>query len=344
MKSIPNEVKVAVLVLIALFALYFGFNFLKGQQVFSSENEYTIIYDDVNGLIQGNPVKLSGLKVGMVQEAEILQDGSNRVRVVISVDDDIKVPHSAKAKIVAAGLLGDMEIQLDYGNSTAADFNNLVQHGGDLNGIVEPSMMDALSNEASPIMGKSQELMVSLDSMIAMLNSILEAGQIQNSMASIEKTTATLDQTTSSLNKMVSAEQQNIRTIITDTKQLISGINSSTAQLDVIMANANRFAGNLAETDIAGKSEALMTDVEKVLGETSATFKSLNTTIAKLNDESGSLGMLLNDSKLYDNLNTVSVDLDKLLVDFKENPKKYVQFSLIERKDKSKKKKSKETN
>jgi len=340
LKNIPNEIKVAILVLIALFAFYFGFNFLKGSQVFASENDYTIIYDDVNGLIPGNPIKLSGLKVGMVQEATIIQDGSNRVKVVISVDDDIQIPHTAVAKIVAAGLLGDMEIVLDYSNSSSADFNNLLKHGSEMNGSLEASPLDDLSEGAGPIMDKSQAVMVSLDSMIAMLNGILEAGQIQNSMASIEKTTATLDKTTASLNQMVNAEQQNIRAIITDTKQLISSINTSTAQLDQIMANANQFSTSLAETDIKGKSEVLFGDVEKLLGETSNTFKNLNTTIAKIDNETGSLGKLLNDSKLYDNLNAASSDLDKLLIDLKENPKKYVQFSLIQRKDKSEKNKA----
>ena len=346
MKKIPNEIKVALLVLVALFFLYFGFNFLKGSKVLSSEKEYTVIYDDVKGLIAGNPIKVSGLKVGMVKEAEIIQDGTNRVKITMAVDDEIKIPKGAKAEIVSAGLLGDMEIALDY---SGADLTDLAKDGDELQGSLRASMMDSfsgISGKAEPIANRSEKLLASLDSVTAMLNGILAEGTIQNSLASIEKTTATLDQTTKSLNSLVATEKQNIKNIIQNTQNLVSTLNTSTAQLDQIMANANQFSQNLADTDIKGKSETLFADLEKTLTEANTTFKQLNETIANVNSTDGSLGLLIHDSKLYDNLNATSRDLDKLLVDLKENPKKYVQFSLIERKDKSEKKnkKNKEQN
>ncbi len=336
----------AVLVIVAALLLYYGYNFIKGSNVFSSENTYYIKYDNVNGLIPGNQVMLNGLKVGMVQDCEFIQDGSNQILVSINVNGDIKIPKAVVAKIEAADLLGDMEINLDYSQVTASDFqNNLAQSGEELNGTLVLSMMESMSSEVAPITDKVNSLMGSADSLVQVLNQIIAGGQIENILQTTDQMTKVLHKTSTSVNNLMASQSKSLKGIIGNTERLTQSLTTSTQQLDGILQNATTFSsdltdfsGELKKSDIGGMSSKL----EATIDNANQSLSNLNATLAQVNNGDGTVTQLLKDRKLYDNMEKTLYDLDQLFLDLKENPKRYVSFSLIERKDKSKKKDKKE--
>jgi len=340
LKNIPNEIKVALLVALGVLVLYFGFNFLKGNKAFSSDNEYIAVYEDVKGLIEGNQVKISGLKVGKVSGTKVIKRGGNHlVAITFSVESGLKIPRSVKAEIVPTGLLGDMEIQLNMDGLAANEFeNNIAQNGDTLTGTIQPSMIDALSEQVSPIAGSSQNLLVKVDSLTTTVNQLLESQQMTNILNSAESSAASLNATTTSLSKLVAAEQQSIANILNTSEQLILSLQSSTQQLQKVLNNTDQFTQNLAAIEL----DKTAAQLENTITQASNTFGELSTTIKKVNSMDGSLGLLMNDTKLYNNLNQTSKDLDRLIVDLRENPKRYVHFSVFGGKKKDKD--EKETN
>jgi len=336
---LSNEVKVAILVIVAGILLYFGFNFIKGSNVLSGDNTYYAVYDNVNGLLPGNQIMLNGLKIGLVGSCVFTQDGKNQVIVSMDVDDNVKIPKAAQAKIVAADLLGEMMINIDMSDVTAANANDILQDEDNINGTLVLGMMESMTEEIIPVKDKMEVLMGSADSMINKINGILESGQIEGVLTSADKTIASFEQTSALLNKLINAQSSNINSLMNNLNTLTNTFAANTKQLDGILKNAETFTGDLTEFSAGLKKtelNAIADELSKTLESTNNTMKSLNSTIAEVNSGDGTLGLLLKDPKLYNNLEQTSKSLDNLLTDLKSNPKKYVQFSLIERKRKNK--------
>jgi len=343
--KITHEIKVALLVFVAAILLYFGYNFIKGTNILSNQNQYTVIYDNVNGLLPGNEVKFNGLKIGRVESAEFIDDGSYRILVAMSIKGDVKIPKNAIAQIEAADLLGDMQISVDVSHCTPADYQNLAQDGDQLPGNLNLGMMETVTEELMPVKNKVQELMITMDSLLVVVNSIVQAGQIQNTLNSVEQTVASLQKTSQGLDQLILVESKTLHDIMQNVESMTKRLNNSSEKFNVLLDNANiitadaaKISGGIAEADFKAMSEKLETTIESA----STTMSSLNTTLTKVNDSDGSLNMLLKDKKLYNNLEKTTANLDKLFLDLKENPKRYVQFSLIERKTKEEKKLAKE--
>lgn len=281
---------------VAIFVLYFGLNFLKGVDVFSPINYYYATYENVGGLVPSSPVYIKGFKVGQVEEVKYDFAKATSFVVKISVTNDIKVPHGAKIELFDDGLMGGKAIQLVFDPALTAQE---AHHSGD---TIPSQLGDGLLAQLSAdIMPKIESVSEQADSLLRAVRVVIEGQALQNSLSSIEKTTADLAVTSSQLKRMMNK----------DVPRIMSDVNVVTTDLKSV-------TGNLRKVDFA------------------ATFASIDHTIAnlnlmtdKINNGEGSLGMLLNDKALYVNLNSTAASADKLLIDLKQSPKRYVHFSLF---------------
>ncbi len=291
-----REVRVGIMAVVAIFVLYFGLNFLKGVDIFSPINYYYATYENVGGLVPSSPVYIKGFKVGQVEEVKYDFAKATSFVVKISVTNDIKVPHGTKIELFDDGLMGGKAIQLVFEPEMTAQQAHRT-------GDTIPSQLGGglLAQLSADIMPKIESVSEQADSLLRAVRVVIEGEALNNSLSSIEKITADLEVTSSQLKRMMNK----------DVPRIMSDVNVVTTDLKSV-------TGNLKKVDFA------------------ATFASIDHTIAnlnlmtdKMNNGEGSLGMLLNDKSLYINLNNTAASADKLLIDLKQSPKRYVHFSLF---------------
>lgn len=298
-KIFTREVRVGIMATVAIFVLYFGLNFLKGIDIFSPVNIYYGKYENIGGLVPSSPVYVKGFKVGQVEEVKYDFSKAESFVVKISVSKDIKLPIGTKIELYDDGLMGGKAIQLVYAPIST---DQLAYAPGD---TLESQMGNGLMAQlAGDIMPKIESVTAQADSLLRSFRRIADSKELNNSLSSIEKTTADLAVTSAKLKGMMS----------NDFPKILGDVNNITSDF-------KKISSNLKNVDFA------------------ATFKSIDHTIAnlnlmtdKMNSNDGTIGMLLNDKDLYINLSNTAANTDKLLIDLKANPKRYVHFSLFGRK------------
>ncbi|HLK97316.1 MAG TPA: MlaD family protein, partial [Hymenobacter sp.] len=312
-----KELKVALLGIVALVALYIGFNFLKGSNLLSTDRTYYATYDNVDGLTVGNPVILNGVKVGQVKNMALQPEQANRVRVSLELQKDVVVGDSTVASL-SGSLLGSKTITLFLGK------NSKVFDGGeDLKSYTVASITDAFQAKALPVLG-------TVDSTLIKVNSFLS----KEARVSLQATLVNAQGSTEALKNLLVMNQRNINQITTNMARL-------TADLAVTEKKLDRIAGNFAQLSDSLKQAPVgpaMRKLNATMTEAQSAMTTLNRSLA---DEKGSLGKLINDDSLYTNLNATAASSNALLVDLKANPKRYVHFSVFGGGGKDKKTKAK---
>ena len=294
-----REVKVGLMAVVAIFVLYFGLNFLKGIDIFSPISYYYATYENVGGLVPSSPVYVKGYKVGQVEEVKYDFSKKESFVVKISVAKDIKLPKGGKIELFDDGLMGGKAIQLVYDPIYANQ--PMYEPGDTVESQIGIGLMAQLSGELMP---KIESISNQTDSLIRSIRTLVESEELNKSLSSIEKTTSDLALSSSQLKKLMS----------NDMPKIMNNVNGLTSDFKIV-------SGNLKKIDFA------------------ATFASIDHTIAnlnlatdKINSSEGTIGMLLNNKDLYINLTNTSSSADKLLIDLKQNPKRYVHFSLFGKK------------
>jgi phospholipid/cholesterol/gamma-HCH transport system substrate-binding protein len=296
-KFFTREVKVGIMAVVAIFVLYFGLNFLKGVDIFSPINYYYGKYDNIGGLVPSSPVFVKGYKVGQVEEVIYNFSKEEAFIVKISVKNNIKLPKDTKIELFDDGLMGGKAIQLIF-TPTSSDNFEAYQSGDTLQSQKGNGLMAQLSGDLMP---KIENISIQADSLLRAVRVLVESKEISNSLSSIEKTTADLAVTSAQLKKVMNKDVPNV----------IKDVNSITGDLKQI-------SGNLSKVDFA----ATFTSIDY-------TIKNLNLITDKINSGEGSIGLLLNNKDLYVNLSNTASSADHLLIDLKNNPKRYVHFSLF---------------
>ncbi|GAB3890426.1 MlaD family protein [Spirosoma agri] len=307
--KISQEVKVGLLAVISLMMLYFGFQFLKGSDFFSTTRKYTVVYDNIDGLTASNPVRINGLSVGQVKQIEILQDKSNALRVTLELRDDIRVTQGSKAVLADDGLLGGKNILLSINPRGA-----VLEDGGTLVAAKESGLTSLIREKTLPVLNN-------VDSLTYQLNRVV---------AQFDQTGIVLNQTLKSANAAVGA--------------LGMTVSENRAGLQATLANVNRLSASLIETEkqlkpILAKADTFADSLQglqlkQTLVSVNQTVGNLQRILGDISKGRGSLGKLASDEALYSNVNKTTTSLEKLLTDFRENPKRYVHFSLFGRKEK----------
>ncbi|MGY3088931.1 phospholipid/cholesterol/gamma-HCH transport system substrate-binding protein [Hymenobacter sp. UYAg731] len=300
-----KEIKVALLAIVAIAALVIGFNFLRGSNILSSNHTYYAIYPKVDALNAGAQVLLNGYKVGQVKSLELQPDKGNTVRVAIELDKGIVVGDSTTASL-GGSLLGSKAITLTLGQ------NSKVYTGGEEIRTVTPSSIaDAFQAKALPVLD-------TVGATLAHINGFLN----KDAQTNIQGTLLGARQSTEALQKLIVANQANVALITRNLAQMSTALNKTTGKLDKIAVNFSQLSDSLKAAPVGPALRRL----NATLADAQTTVKSLNTA---LNDQSGSMGKLLHDSTLYNNLTATTASSNDLLVDFKANPKRYVHFSVF---------------
>ena len=298
--KLTKEIKIALVAIVGILIMYFGINFLKGMNLFSTNNAYYMTFDDIQGLGASTPIYADGYKVGTVDGLEYDYKENGPIKVKVDIIKDLRIPQGSKAEIVK-DLMGNLQVNLLLANNP----RERVEPGGVIPGAVNGGMMDKAAN-LIPVVEK---MLPKLDSILTSVNALLADPALAASLHNVETITSNLTVSTRELNTLMAGLN----------KQVPGMIRKANGVLD----NTNRLTANLASLDVQG-----------TLNKVNQTLESAHQFTEKLNSNQGSLGLLMNDTKLYDNLTSTMSHADSLVIDLKAHPKRYVHFSVFGRKDK----------
>lgn len=309
-----KEVKVALLGIVTLSILYLGFNFLKGLDTFSNNNEYYTYYTDVQGLQASNPVTYNGVTVGRVMDIEPEQQ-ANRVRVSLLVSNDIKLTGNTIALLADESILGSKVIKL------IVNQGEVIADDAELKGELESSLITTATEQLSPTLAKVDSLLINLNKVVKQFDN---AGNVMKVLM------ASATQTTNGVNGIVASNSKSLAEITANAAVLTSNLNKLTTDLDQqikpILSKTSTFTDSLNAMQLG-----------KTVGTLNTSVASLQAILTDINKGEGTLGKLTQDEALYKNLNATAADLDALISDLKANPKRYVHFSVFGGKNKNKK-------
>ena len=298
--KLTKEIKIALVAIVGILIMYFGINFLKGMNLFSTNNAYYMTFDDIQGLGASTPIYADGYKVGIVDGLEYDYKENGPIKVKVDIIKDLRIPQGSKAEIVK-DLMGNLQVNLLLANNP----RERVEPGGIIPGAVNGGMMDKAANLVPVV----EKMLPKLDSILTSVNALLADPALAASLHNVETITSNLTVSTRELNTLMAGLN----------KQVPGMIGKANGVLD----NTNRLTATLASLDVQG-----------TLNKVNQTLESAHQFTEKLNSNQGSLGLLMNDTKLYDNLTSTMSHADSLVIDLKAHPKRYVHFSVFGRKDK----------
>lgn len=299
-KLFSREVKIGASVLIALVALVFGINYLKGVNIFKAANYYYASYTNVTGLAQSAPVTLNGYKVGLVREVAYEYDNPGHVKVELSLDRQLRLPKGTSAAIVT-DMLGTSTIELRMG--TSPDY---IEVGQKLQGIEGGGLMDKVSTELMPTI---IQIAPHIDSLVVALTAIASDPALTSSVKRLDVIMANLEKSTAQLDRAM------------------SGMPAIMSNANTTMANVSEISANISQVS---KALALLSDdlknmpLDSTLSHLNNITANLDEATEQLNSTNSSLGLLLNDPGLYNNINNSAAHIDSILIDLKKQPKRYI--------------------
>lgn len=292
-KLFTKEAKIGIISIISLALLYFGINYLKGINLFQPVNHYNVVFTNVKDVTISSPVFIDGFKVGLVRNMTFDYDTRNKTTVEISLEKEMKINKGSYITITKS-LLGGAELHIHL-NTYVADF---YKPGDTIEGRMEEDLM---TNVEKNLLPQLSDMLPKVDSILTGIQTLLTHPALAQSFTNMEATTAALQQSTVHLNRLLS----------NDVPVIVSNLKTITGDFSAVSTE-------LKSLDIDGTFQAI-----------NATLDNLKLTTAKLNSPDNSLGLLLNDKQLYENLNSTADNASKLLFDLKQNPKRYVHFSLF---------------
>ncbi len=300
MKFFTKEVKIALTAIVGIVVLFYGLQFLKGLNVFSTDITYYVAFDDVSGLSPSSPVYANGYRVGVVKSLNYDYNPQGKIVAELDLNKNMRVPRGSHAEL-ASDLLGNIKINLVL----SEDPINMIGHGDTIPGEMEMGMMTKVSKMLPAI----EHMMPKLDSIITSLNTLLADPALRNTLHNVEGMTGNLNATSAELKSLSASLNREVPVMM----------NKANGVLD----NTQQLTGNLAAIDVEGMAAKV-----------NQTLANVEQMTQKLNSNEGTLGLLMRDATLYNNLSSTAASADSLLIDFKAHPKRYVHFSVFGKKDK----------
>lgn len=300
MKYFTKEVQIALVAVAGIAVLFFGLQFLKGLSIFSSSNNYYVVFDDVSGLSSSSPVYANGYKVGVVTDVTYNYATNKGVVATVSLDKQLSLAKTSRAEI-STDMMGNTKVNIILGDAALG----MAAPGDTISGGAEQGALGMAADRVPDI----QKMLPKLDSILARINILLADKSLDASLHNVEDITANLTVTTAQLNMLMASLNQRMPTMMD--------------KADGVLDNADKLTEKLAAIDYAA-----------TLAKVDATLNNVEEMTAKLNSKEGTLGLLMRDPSLYNNLNSTMRSADSLLIDLKAHPKRYVHFSIFGKKDK----------
>ena len=310
--NLSRELKTAILVLSCCLIFIFGFSYLKGSSLLNQEKIVHTLYQDVEGLVIGANVTISGMNVGKVKKIDF-DENYEKIKVTFSLREDLSFSDQSVAQLYEAGLIGGKAISI----LPKYDSTNVVQTGAVLPSEIKPGLTELVNQQIAPLQDKIEGLLTSADSLFAGVSNVMNYDSQNNLKATLEsfvKTAENLNVITSQVKRIVKVNEK--------------GLNSTLNNLEKVSGNLSQITDSLSQLPL----NATVKNFE-------ATSAQLKMIIEGLKSGEGSAGKLLQEEGLYNNLLNSSKSLELFLSDLKAHPKRYVHFSIFGRKEKSNKKK-----
>lgn len=305
-----KELKVGILVIVALALLVFGYNFLKGNNLFNTSRVFYAVYDNVEGLSPSAPVTINGYKVGKVTSIDFINSGD--LLVTFNLNSDFEFSKESVAQIYGGGLIGGKSVQIELNN----DSNVLAKSGDTLPSAVEEGLIELVNEKLTPLKDKISNAVVEIDTLLGSFNNILEPetrNNLRESIKNLNETLITLNRSSIKVEKVLDNNEEKI--------------NISIEKFSETAANLSKMTDSLSQIEF-----------NRIVQNANETLTNLNEVSEKLKNGDGSLGKLLNDDQLYENIEKATKELEELLRDLKLNPKRYVHFSVFGKNNKEYKK------
>lgn len=318
--KISNETKVGALTAIAITLLILGYSFLKGRSLFKTGNYIYAKFNDVKGLQVSNTVFVNGFKIGNVIEIENEDANLTNILVSIKLNSNYKIPNNSVASI-KDNPLGSPQIDIRLGDS-----KEFLKKGATIPSENSLGMFDAITNQLTPTKDKLNAALKELELTLKNINSIFDPkskANIHDALTNINKTTLMLAESTTSLNSMLEKQNGSIAKTMDNVNSITTNLANQNQKIDATLTNIKTTSENLSEADLKGSVASFKKSIEN-----------LNSVINKMHSSEGSLGLMINDKKLYNNLNNSVRSANILIDDLRAHPKRYLNFSVFGKKDK----------
>lgn len=299
-KIFTKEVKISIVAIIGVIALFFGMNFLKGLSLFSNSTSYVMMFSDAKGLTRSTAIYADGYKVGSVMDIIYDYDKPGNITIMADIDPALRIPAGSTAEI-ESDLMGNMKVILLLANNP----RQKMEPGDTIQGVTNDGALGQLQAMVPTI----EQMLPKLDSIMTSLNTIISDPAIIAMLHNAEVMSANLASTTAQLDAMMQGVNHTLPGLMN--------------HVDKTMANTEVLTGNLAQVDIA----TTMSQVNKTLDNVEQLTRSLNS-------QQGTVGKFLHDPTLYNNMSSTMGHVDSLMIDLKAHPKRYVHFSIFGKKDK----------
>lgn len=295
-----KEIRIAIVAILGIVILYFGMNFLKGKSFFSNQHAYYIKFRNVSGLAESNPIYANGYRVGTVKSITYDYKGNNGVIVSFDVDNHLRIPKGSSASI-ESDLMGNVKMNLLLSGNPL----EYIEPGDTIVGELNAGLM----GKVSALVPTIKQMLPKLDSILTSVNTLMADPAIAQSLHNIRTTTDNLSESTQKLNTLMA--------------KLDKSVPGMVDKANGVLDNTTRLTANLAAVDI-----------QKTMDEVNQTLANVKAVTEKINGKNGTLGLLMNDDRLYYGLTTTINNADSLLNNIREHPKRYVHFSLFGKKEK----------
>lgn len=313
-----KEVKIAVVAIVGIMLLFFGMTFLKGLDIFSSNKNYQIKFNDITGLSTSTPIYADGYKVGVIKNVDYDFNKPGEIIVDAGINEELLMPKGTRAEIVS-DLLGNVMVKL----VRPTNVKDVLAEGG----LIDGTINDGAMGEVKKMVPDIQKMLPKLDSILYNVNRLLEDPSLAASLHNVNKISSDLTLSTRQLNLLLAQVNGEFPVLAKKTNGMLDNASGTMATAQGAVSNADKMINNLngqiAKADIAGTIDKL-----------NKTMDNLQQLTNKLNSKEGSLGLLMNDRALYNNLTQTMRDADSLMVDLRQHPKRYVHFSLFGKKSK----------
>lgn len=314
--KLKREYKIGIYALVVLIAFILGINFIKGRDIFRKHRTFYAVYNEIGGLVEASTITVNGLNVGNVSEIHFMDDTSGKIMVELTLYKSINIPKNSIARIASPDLLGTKVIQIVLGDS-----REMAKSGDTLTALMQSSLSEEVNRQVAPIKRKAEDLISSIDTLIVAVRAVFDRQTRENlslSFLHIRQTIANLEHTTYNLDTLVYGQRNRIERILFNVESITGTIRENDEKINNVIANFEAISDTLARVNL-----------KKTIDNVDKAILGFSSVAQKINSGEGSLGLLLNDKKLYSSLEGSSKELNLLIADIKLNPQRYLNFSVF---------------
>jgi phospholipid/cholesterol/gamma-HCH transport system substrate-binding protein len=314
--KLSREFKIGLIFILAIAVLVWGFSFLKNKNILYKEKVLIAVYQHVNGLNPSNPVYINGVKVGQVGKVYFDPKMNGDIIVQLVFTDKFPIPANSVARIFSEDLMGSKAVEILLGNSP-----EYANSGDTLGNDIETSLKDAVNQQILPLKIKAEDLISSLDTMVVAIQGVFNKDAREDLIASIKsirQTFKNLESTSHSLDTLMITQSNRLASILYNIDMITKNLNNNSQEINRVLDNLASLSDTIARSNISG-----------VIANLDKTIADLSLVMSRIEKGEGSLGQLVNNDSLYQELQKSALELNLLLEDIRLNPKRYVRISVF---------------